>query len=66
MSGPRKWYTRESPAWIRSHSRDGLMRKAATVLCGSSSEVIAVSLIIKCASITSCLSASLASSRLGA
>ena len=37
---------RESPAWIQSQSRAGLMRKAATVLCGSSSAVIAVSLII--------------------
>ena len=53
-------------AALPSHSRPGLIRKAATVLCGSSSDVIAVSLIIKCASSTSCLSVSAASSRLGA
>ena len=41
-----------------SQSRVGLIRNAAIVLCGSSSEVIAVSLIIRCASSTSCLSAS--------
>ena len=41
----------------------GLIRNAAIVLCGSSSEVIAVSLIIRCASSTSCLSASVGSSR---
>ena len=46
---------RESPAWTKSHSRVGLIRNAAIVLCGSSSEVIAVSLIIRCASSTSCL-----------
>ena len=57
---------RESPAWTKSHSRVGLIMKAATVLCGSSSEVIAVSLIIRCASRTSCLSASVGSSRFGA
>ena len=45
---------RESPAWTKSHSRVGLIMNEAIVLCGSSSEVIAVSLIIRCASSTSC------------
>ena len=57
---------RESPACTMSHSREGLTRNEATVLCGSSSDVIAVSLIIRCASSTSCLSASAGSSRFGA
>ncbi len=65
ISAPRKWYTRESPAWITSHSSPGPMQKAASVLCGSSSAVMAVSLIIRCASCTTCLSMSAASSCCG-
>ena len=56
---------RESPAWIMWHSRLGSIMKAAIVLCGSSSAVIAVSLIIRCDSSTSERSVSAQSSRPG-
>lgn len=44
----------------------GIDQKAATVLCGSSSEEMAVSLITKCASCTICISVAAASSVSGA
>ncbi len=47
---------RESPAWIQAQSPAGFIRNAASVLCGSSSLEIAVSLITVLASSSSCRS----------